>query len=51
MIGVAVAENDRVDPADVVEIQQPARLGTLAAIEQQPAAVGLDHERRGFLGP
>jgi len=50
MILVAMAQDDGVDLSDRSEIRQPAGLGPLAAVEQQPAARRLDHERRRLLG-
>src|SRR4051812_31305253 len=50
MIDVAVAEDDRIDVADRVKIRQSSGLGALAAIEQQPASVGLHHEGCRLLG-
>src|SRR5262245_23702630 len=50
-LGMAMAENDRVDTADRVKIRHSAGFGTLAAIEQQAATPGLHHKGCRLLGP
>ena len=50
MVVVRMAQDDGVDAPDGAEVRQAPGLGSLAAIEQETAAVGLDHEGGGLLG-
>src|SRR5262245_29924012 len=51
VVGVSMAQHHRVHVADRVKIRQAAGLRPLAAIEQQPSSLHLDHERRRLLWP
>src|SRR5262249_5639122 len=51
VVGMSMAENDRVDTADRVKIRHSSGFGTLAAIEQQAATLGLHDKGCRLLGP
>ena len=51
MVLVPVAQEDGVDPADRVELRQPAGLGALAAIDEETTPVRLDQKGGQSFGP
>jgi hypothetical protein len=51
MIVVTMAQHHRIDAPDLLDIRQPARLGSFTEVKEKPAPARLDHESGWFLRP